>query len=147
MNSYYGSVNGPSCHYARLARYNQCSLAEVQATAQPSTTDFSFDPLKKKVVQAAATESTLQASMTGRGVPGRPEAVVPLTAAAPNSTEGYAMSGADSDYKPSYVVPNYPPINTDSLTHGVGYQCGGYFNILDAYGSNSSSCVTNYITN
>jgi hypothetical protein len=134
MNSYYGSVNGPSCHYARLARYNQCSLAEVQATAQPSTTDFTYKP-------------ATNASSGPAGAP-KKEKYEMMDESMKNSTmEGYAMSGADSDYKPSYVVPNYPPINTDSLTHGVGYQCGGYFNILDAYGSNSSSCVTNYITN
>ena len=151
MNSYYGSVNGPACHYARLVRYNKCSLAEVAATPQTSDKDFTFKgPISGS--SAARTQAAVEAGMT------RPPRATVAPTVAPTSTgpadesfrysEGFTgATGAVADYTPTYKVPNYPPINTDALTHGVAYNCGGYFNILDAYGQNSGNCVTNYVNN
>lgn len=158
MNSYYGSVNGPACHYARLVRYNKCSLAEVAATPQTSDKDFTFEgPISGS--SAARTQAAVEAGMT------RPPVVVPTRAPASTGPEGESFryregftgdagTGAVADYTPTYKVPNYPPINTDALTHGVAYNCGGYFNILDAYsngggasGSGNGGCVTNFVNN
>ena len=158
MNSYYGSVNGPACHYARLARYNNCSLAEVAAT--PQTSGFSGSVKDKDYNQGAndykfdknvPVPTLPQFTRPPTRLPGAPPAAPPaLPPAAPVAqppaapvTEGFT----EPDYTPTYKVPNYPPINTDALTHGVAYNCGGYFNILDAYGSSAGNCTTNYVNN
>ena len=141
MNSYYGSVNGPACHYARLVKYNKCSLAEVAATPQPTGKDFTYKgPIAGS--SAAKAESAVEAGMV------RPK-TSPSGPAGESFRyrEGFEATGSVAEYTPTYKVPNYPPINTDALTHGVAYSCGGYFNILDAYGSGSGSCVTNFVNN
>ena len=153
MNSYYGSVNGPACHYARLVTYNKCSLSEVAATPQTSDKDFSF---KGPIAGAAKAQETVQASMV-RPAPTPVPTPVPAVAASTGPAaesfryrEGFtgsAATGAVTDYSPTYLVPNYPPINHNALTHGVVGNCGGYFNILDAYGSSSGNCTTNYVNN
>jgi hypothetical protein len=114
MNSYYGTVNGPACHYAKLVRYNKCSLVEESVAPQPVT--------KSGATGASSESFKYRESFTG-------------------------ATGSVADYTPTYKVPNYPPINTDALTHGVSYNCGGYFNIMDAYGSTAGNCVTNFINN
>ena len=160
MNSYYGSVNGPACHYARLVRYNNCSLAEVAAT--PQTSGFS-GLVSDKDYDQGANDYKFDKNVP---VPTLPQFTRPPTtpASAPAGEtfryrEGFtgdAGTGSVADYTPTYKVPNYPPINTDALTHGVAYNCGGYFNILDAYsqnggasgsGSGSGGCVTNFVNN
>jgi len=139
MNSYYGSVNGPACHYARLVRYNKCSLAEVAATAQPSDKDFTFKgPIAGS--SAAKAEAAVEAGM-GKASPSGP------AGESFRYREGFEATGSVADYSPTYKVPNYPAINTDALTHGVAYQCGGYFNILDAYSNSSGNCTTNFVNN
>ena len=157
MNSYYGSVNGPACHYARLVRYNKCSLAEVAATPQPTASDYNF---YERGLGSSASESAREAEerMRRRGSTGPDGPVsaatrnigVPVESDGPSSTgfrgvEGF--TGSVADYTPTYNVPNYPVINTNALTHGVVGNCGGYFNILDAYGSSAGNCTTNFINN
>jgi len=149
MNSYYGSVNGPACHYARLARYNNCSLAEVAATLQTSDKDFKFQgniPTSAAKVEAGVEAGMVRPTRPPAAPPALPPAAPAASVAQPTAapvTEGFT----EPDYTPTYKVPNYPPINTDALTHGVAYNCGGYFNILDAYGSSAGNCVTNYVNN
>ena len=156
MNSYYGSVNGPACHYVRLAKYNRCSLAEAQATPQPSSTDFNYYKTETGS-SAGATEAKVQARMAASGTRGAPESVSAIGGTKESFIEGLdtaAMSGmseeqirnmAAADYSPSYTVPNYPSINADSLTYGSS--CGSYPSIMQAYGKNAGNCVTNFITN
>ena len=63
-----------------------------------------------------------------------------------DSLPGNANSG-EKNYTPSYTVPDYAPINIDSLSKGDA-SCGGYKKILTAYsGMNGSSCTTNYTNN
>lgn len=159
-SSYYGSVNGPACHYARLVRYNKCSLAEVAATPQPTTTDYNF--YEKGLGSSASASAREAEERMRRGFTGTAGPVssttqnigIPVESVGPSSTgfrgvEGF--TGPESEYVPSYKVPNYPPINIDALTHGqAGKNCGGYFNILSAYsgmGQDGSSCTTNFINN
>jgi len=147
MNSYYGSVNGPACHYARLVTYNRCSLAEVAATAQTSDKDFTFKgPISGS--SAAAAQAAVEAGMV-RPTPTPAPTPVPATGESFRYRESFTggATGAAADFSPTYLVPNYPAINHNALTHGVVGNCGGYFNILDAYGQNSGSCVTNYVNN
>ena len=148
MNSYYGSVNGPACHYAKLIRYNKCSLAEIAATPQPSSNDYKFQGTMPG--SAAKTEAGVEAGMVSK--PAQP-------VKKPNETFTYSREGftgftgftgdegsvSVADYTPSYKVPNYPPINTDSLTHGT--VCGNYANIISAYGSSAGNCTTNFVNN
>jgi hypothetical protein len=141
MNSYYGSVNGPACHYARLVRYNKCSLAEVAATAQTSDKDFTF-----KGPIAGSSAAAAQAAVVAGMAPSGPAGATGETFRYRESFTGGA-TGAVADFSPTYLVPNYPAINHNALTHGVVGNCGGYFNILDAYGQGSGSCVTNYVNN
>lgn len=42
------------------------------------------------------------------------------------------------------VVPTYDAIGYDALTHGVTQSCGGYFNIIDAYGPEAANCNPSY---
>jgi hypothetical protein len=145
MNSYYGSVNGPACHYARLVRYNKCSLAEVAATPQTSDTDFTF-----KGPIAGSSAASAQAAVTAGMVRPPPTVAAAPTGAAGESfryREGFEATGSVADYTPTYKVPNYPAIDTNALTHGVVGNCGGYFNILDAYGQNAGNCTTNFVNN
>tara|TARA_Y100000389_G_C16981438_1_gene280489 strand:- start:185 stop:457 length:273 start_codon:yes stop_codon:yes gene_type:complete len=48
----------------------------------------------------------------------------------------------------SQIVPVWPAITPDALTHGVPCQSagcgGGYFNIMQAYGSNAACCNQQY---
>ena len=159
MNSYYGSVNGPACHYARLARYNNCSLAEVAATPQTSgfsglvkdkdynqgANDYKFD---KNVPVPTLPQFTRPPTLPPAAqTPGAPPALPPAAPVAQPPAAPVTEGFTEPDYTPTYKVPNYPPINTDALTHGVAYNCGGYFNILDAYSNSSGNCVTNYVNN
>lgn len=41
----------------------------------------------------------------------------------------------------SYVVPNYKPINYDSLTHQKQVSGGGHFNLMSAYGTDAEKCT------
>jgi hypothetical protein len=144
MNSYYGCVNGPSCHYKKLARYSKCSEAEVAATAVPTTTDY-VKP-KPGASTGAAGEKFEYISSEGFEVAGATGAP-----AAPESPAAPAETTVKPEYTPSYSVPNYPPINIDSLTYG-GRGCAGYPSIIDAYSgggmmSSAGSCTTNFINN
>lgn len=148
MSSYMSMVNGSACQYKRLAKYNKCSDVEgenLSAGGQVSSTDYTgFYKGSQEVISASKQQSdalkkeyqnpdgTFKAGMNFEGFDD------PILG---------ESTGAPSDYKPTYKVPNYAPINPDSLTHGVPYQCGGYFNILDAYGQSSGSCTTNFINN
>jgi hypothetical protein len=134
MNSYYGSVNGPSCHYKKLATYSKCSEAEVSVAAVPTTTDFKFKPASTGAATGAPGESFVYRSSEGFEEP--------------PASDGTAVK---PEYTPSYSVPNYPPINIDSLTYG-GKGCAGYPSIIDAYSgggmlSSAGSCTTNFINN
>jgi hypothetical protein len=130
-------VNGSSCSYARLKTYANCARAEVKSTA----------PV------AAAPVSLTAAPVAAAPVAAAPVVAAPVAAAAegfyyldpsPTSLPGSANSG-EKNYTPTYNVPNYAPIKTDSFTVT---ECGGYRKILNAYGGMSGeSCVTNYINN
>ena len=141
MNSYYGSVNGPACHYAKLIRYNKCSLAEIAATPQPSSNDYKFQGTMPG--SAAKTEAGVEAGMARP--PAQPAKQPGETFSYREGFTGDAGSGSVTDYTPSYRVPNYPPINTDSLIHGTS--CGNYPNIMSAYGSSAGNCTTNFVNN
>lgn len=149
MSSYMSMVNGSACQYKRLAKYNKCSDVEgenLSANGQVSSTDYTgFYKGSQEVISASKQQADALKKDYGEAKEGQ-------------TYDGFAYegfedpilggsTGAPSDYKPTYKVPNYSPINPDSLTHGVPYQCGGYFNILDAYGQSSGSCTTNFINN
>jgi hypothetical protein len=153
MNSYYGSVNGPSCHYKKLATYSKCSESEVTATAVPTATDYTFFAPGSTGAKGAFGEKFRFTSSEGfeeAGATGAPAAAEPA-ATEPTTAEPTAMPTVKPEYTPSYSVPNYPPINIDSLTYG-GRGCAGYPSIIDAYSgggmmSSAGSCTTNFINN
>lgn len=137
MNSYYSSVNGPSCHYRKLAKYSKCSEAEVTAVAAPSVVDYTFK-------DSAAIDKAGFAT---------PSPTAPVAAAPATTPEPFAYRSKERfetvtpEYTPSYSVPNYPAINIDSLLYG-GKGCNGHPTIIDAYGGSSAgSCTTNFINN
>jgi hypothetical protein len=140
----YGSVNGQSCSYVRLGRYNKCSDAEVNRAPVFSTTDYNF---KGQIPSASATPQSAPVNSVMIGSDGLPVATQnpnPLNVNV-GTTEGY--SDVSPNYVPHYNVPNYAPINTNSLTYGGN--CGGYPDILKAYGGmeGGGNCVTNFINN
>ena len=45
-----------------------------------------------------------------------------------------------------YIVPTYSSPGYNTLMHNSAPSCSGYFNIEGAYGSDSKSCSTKYIT-
>ena len=120
-------VNGPSCSYAKLKTYANCARAEKRPAAAP-TVAVAAPPAPVAVAAAPATEGYyLDPSV--------------------DSLPGNANSG-EKNYTPSYTVPDYAPINTDSLITKGDASCGGYRKILNAYsGMNGSSCTTNYTNN
>jgi hypothetical protein len=143
MNSYHGSVNGPSCHYKKLARYSKCSEAEVAATAAPTTTDFVYVKPKSGASTGAAGEKFEYLSSEGFEATGANGDT--------GATDVAPAPVVKSEFSPSYSVPNFPPINIDSLTYG-GRGCAGYPSIIDAYSgsgmmSGAGSCTTNFINN
>lgn len=139
----YGSVNGPSCSYAKLKTYANCARAEIRPSVPVN-------------VAAAATPAPVAVAAPPAPMP-MEAAPMPMEAAPAPVAEGYldpspyslpggANTGA-TNYNPSYTVPNYAPINTNSLMSAEA-TCGGYRKILGAYGGmNGSSCTTNYINN
>jgi hypothetical protein len=141
----YGSVNGQSCSYVRLGRYNKCSAAEVNKAPVLSTTDYTF---KGQIPSASTNPQNAPVNSVMIGSDGLPVATPipnPLNVKV-GTTEGYA--DVSTDYVPHYNVPNYAPINTNSLTYGGN--CGGYPDILKAYGGmegGGGNCVTNFINN
>ena len=126
-------VNGPACSYAKLKTYANCARAEVR-------------PAVPVTVAAAAPAAPVSVA-----APVAPAPVAVKTAEgyyldpSPDSLPGNANTGA-TNYVPSYKVPNFPPIRTESfVSEGT---CGGYKKILGAYsGMAGSSCTTNYINN
>lgn len=143
-----GSVNGVSCSYNKLGRYNNCSKAE--STRIPNNMgDFVMKGAEPSPVQLTSAQSAVQNSIvspTAVGADGQPVAVPVSNVALPNVgvMEGFY---ADSDYTPSYRVLNVPAINTNALTHGATASCGQYPSIMLAYGSDAGSCVSNFINN
>jgi len=140
----YGSVNGQSCSYVRLGRYNNCSAAEVNRAPVLSTNDYVY---KGGLPSGSAPPQSAPVNSVMVGSNGQPVATPNPNPLIVNRgvTEGYADDSAN--YVPHYNVPNYAPINTNSLTYGGA--CGGYPNILSAYGGieGGGNCVTNYINN
>jgi len=125
LSSY--SVNGQSCSYAKLKTYANCARAEVRPPV-PVNVAVAAPPAPVSV--AAPAESFRMERFLDPSV---------------DSLPGNANSG-EKNYIPSYSVPNYAPISTDTFT--VSNNCGGYRQILGAYGGmNGSSCTTNYINN
>ena len=121
-----GSVSGNSCAYRRLAVYNNCANMELPKNAS-SSVYFSASDKERDTKEFVYT--TTKAPTT-------------TAAAAAPVAEGYA----EPNYKPSYTVPEYRAITTDALTHGgKSNGCGGYFNIMDAYGDDAGNCNVSYI--
>lgn len=146
----YGSVNGQSCSYVRLGRYNNCSMAEVNRAPTLSDNDYTFKgaiPTASQFAAAVAASQNAPVNPTAIGSGGQPVSVSTPNPANVNIgvTEGFYYAEDDASYKPSYSVPNYQAINTNSLTHGK--VCGNYPSIIGAYGENSGNCVTNFINN
>ena len=148
----YGSVNGVSCSYVKLGRYNKCSTADVAKAPQLSSSDYVYSGSIPTASQSAASRSASQnapVNPTMIGSDGQPVAMAPTNVA--NVTTGvqegyYYEDAVDPNYVPHYNVPNYAPINTASLTYGGS--CYGYPNIMAAYGGmDSGNCVTNFINN
>lgn len=142
-------VNGSSCSYARLKTYANCARAEVKSTAPVAA-----------AAPVSLTAAPVAAPVAAAPVAAAPVAAAPVAAApapvaaakegfyyldpSPTSLPGGANTG-EKNYSPSYNVPNYPPIKTESFT---ATECGGYRKILNAYGGMSGeNCVTNYINN
>jgi hypothetical protein len=191
-----GFVNGMSCSYVRLGRYNNCANKEAQAipdrknyvykgnianadqaaaavagqqnapvfppspaTLTPTVAGETFrypynregfDPTLAPVetVTQAPTPAGLVSPTYVPGAGGVPNVAGPYSGVAPpvpNALPGPV--GPDASWVPHYSTPNYPPINTNSLTHGVAGSCSSHFNILTAYGQNADNCVTNFIQN
>lgn len=127
------AVNGQSCSYSKLKTYSNCARAEPGVGGN-------------KVTAAAVPR------------PAAPAVVAPVAPAPAPAKEGYYLDpsptslpgGANTgatNYTPSYVVPNYPPIDATAFNSNV-MNCGGYKKILGAYtGMNGSSCTTNYVNN
>jgi hypothetical protein len=151
-NMSYQSVNGQPCSYAKLKTYANCARAEkrpaVAAAAAPAP-----------VAVAAPAPVAVAAAPAAPAAPAAAAPVAPVAPVAekygmmesyldpsPDSLPGNANSG-EKNYTPSYRVPNFPPITTDTLI-SEDNTCGGYRKILGAYGGMSgSSCTTNYINN
>lgn len=64
----------------------------------------------------------------------------------PSPTTLPTVKPTETNYTPSYSVPNYAPIKPSTLVY-TGNSCSGYPSIIDAYGKDAGSCVTNYINN
>jgi hypothetical protein len=149
----YGSVNGVSCSYVKLGRYNKCSTAEVATVPQLSSSDYVYTgsvPTASQSAAAVAAAQNAPVNPTMVGSSGQPVNVAPTNVA--NVTTGvqegyYYEDAVDPNYVPHYNVPNYAPINTASLTYGGDAACAGYPNIMAAYGSDAGNCVTNFINN
>jgi len=143
----YGSVNGASCSYVKLGRYNKCSNAEVAKAPQLSSSDYVFKGAIPTAAQAAAAQAASQNSPvnpTMVGSNGQP--VSSPSTNGVNITSGVQEGYADDAFMPHYNVPNYQPVNTNSLTYGGN--CAGYPSIISAYGGlDSGNCVTNFINN
>jgi hypothetical protein len=149
----YGSVNGVSCSYVKLGRYNKCSTAEIATAPQLSSSDYVYSGSIPTASQSAAGKAASQnapVNPTMVGSSGQPVAAAPTNVA--NTTTGvqegyYYADAVDPNYVPHYAVPNYAPINTASLTYGGN--CAGYPSIMSAYGGmeGSGNCVTNFINN
>ena len=138
----YGSVNGQSCSYVRLGRYNNCSTAEVNRAPVFSTNDYTYKGGASNSAPAPQNAPVNSIMIGSDGLPVATPNPNPLNVKI-GATEGYA--DVSPDYVPRYNVPNYAPINTNSLTYGG--TCGGYPDILKAYGTESGNCVTNFINN
>jgi hypothetical protein len=136
------AVNGQSCSYGRLGKYQNCARAEPgisgnKVTAVPR-------PVAPAVVAPVAPAVVAPVAPAPVAAPAK-EGYYYLDPS-PTSLPGGANTGA-TNYTPSYVVPNYPPIDTTAFNSNV-MNCGGYKKILVAYtGMNGSSCTTNYINN
>ena len=150
-----GFVNGTSCSYVKLGRYNKCSSAEVAKAPSLSSSDYVYNGAIPTASQTAAAQAAGQmapVNPTMVGSNGNPVAEIPTNFSNPVAgvQEGYYYADAvDPAFVPHYNVPNYAPINTNSLTYGGN--CAGYVPILKAYGGmggdGGSQCQTNYINN
>lgn len=146
MSYEYGMVNGKSCSYVKLGKYNDCSRAEVTSVQVP-TGNYNNANVIPSSAQVAAANAAAQIAPVTPSVVTLEGTMAPVVTSVPTLV-GVNEGFAEPNYVPSYNVPNYPPISTVSLTHGVQNSCGGYFNIMDAYGGmGSGSCVTNFINN
>lgn len=146
MSYEYGMVNGKSCSYVKLGKYNDCSRAEIRSTQVP-VGNYNNANVIPSFEQVVAANDAAQPAPVSPAIVSLEGTMAPLVTSEPTLV-GVNEGFAEPNYVPSYNVPNYPPINTVSLTHGVQNSCGGYFNIMDAYGGmGSGSCVTNYINN
>jgi len=155
MKSYTTSnfVNGPACSYAKLKTYANCARAEKPRVAAPE-----IPAAATVAAPAPAPASGDVVDLTKSGATELPKLVPSIPGGearegfyyldpSVDSLPGNANSG-EKNYTPSYTVPNYAPINTDSLITKDDASCGGYRKILQAYGGmNGSSCTTNYINN
>ena len=141
------AVNGQSCSYSKLKTYSNCARAEPGVGGN-------------KVSVAAAPKPAVAAPAAPVVAPAAPAVAAPAAPAvaapakegyyyldpSPTSLPGGANTGA-TNYTPTYVVPNYPPIDATAFNSNV-MNCGGYKKILGAYsGMNGSSCTTNFINN
>lgn len=148
-----GFVNGTSCSYVKLGRYNKCSNAEVAKAPSLSSSDYVYSGAIPTASQTAAAQAAGQmapVNPTMVGSDGQPVAQIPTNFSNPSQgvQEGYYYADAvDPAYVPSYNVLNQPPINTNALTYGGN--CAGYPNIMLAYGGmdGNSQCQSNYINN
>ncbi len=61
-----------------------------------------------------------------------------------NSGYAFGFTPSPKQLSGTYIVPNYPPINHNSLT--MSASCAGYPSILNAYGQNAGNCQTQYGT-
>lgn len=134
-----GSVSGASCNYASLGYYNDCSRQEIPR--QPDNTIYSQASAAGRDVGEYQYDKVTGGTATSATLP-------PAVTLPPRTAEGFEdETPIPVQFKPSYTVPQFAAITTDALTHGKrnkGY-CGGYFNVMAAYGADSGNCAVNYM--
>ena len=154
------AVNGQSCSYSKLKTYSNCARAEpgvggnkVSVAAAPKPAVAAPAPAAPAApVVAPAAPAVAAPAVAAPAAPAAPAVAAPAKEGfyyldpSPTSLPGGANTGA-TNYTPTYVVPNYPPIDATVFNSNV-MNCGGYKKILGAYsGMNGSSCTTNFINN
>jgi hypothetical protein len=129
-----GTVSGSACAYKRLGIYNDCSKTDATMGPADNQTFTTADRTERETSRYVYDKTT----KTGVSVTDEET----YTDREEKTEEGYA----EPNYTPSYTVPQYRAITTDALTHGgKNTNCGGYFNIMDAYGDDAGSCSVSYI--
>ena len=140
------AVNGQSCSYGKLKTYANCARAEPGVGGNKVSVAAAPKPAVAAPAPAPAPAAPAPAAPAAPAVAAPTKEGYYYLDPSPTSLPGGANTGA-TNYTPTYVVPNYPPIDATVFNSNV-MNCGGYKKILGAYsGMNGSSCTTNFINN